>query len=62
MTTSTPSCSARRKQYMIGNVIDSLFLVPARLPGGRRLLGDADAVIVVMVLVYVRRAGTEELL
>ena len=27
---------------MIGNVIDSLFLVPARLPDGRGAVGDAD--------------------
>ena len=30
------------KQYMIGNVIDSLFLGAARLPDRRRAVGDAD--------------------
>ena len=46
---------------MIGNVIQSLFLVPARLPGRRGAVVMLMVAIVVLVLVYVRRAGTEEL-
>ena len=50
------------KQYMIGNVIDSLFLVQLDYPAAAACSVVLMAVIVVMVLVYVRRAGTEELL
>lgn len=50
------------KQYMIGNVIDSLFLVQLDYPVAAACSVMLMLVIVVMVLVYVRRAGTEELL
>lgn len=50
------------KQYMIGNVIDSLFLVQLDYPMAAACSVILMLVIVAMVLVYVRRAGTEELL
>jgi spermidine/putrescine transport system permease protein len=50
------------KQYMIGNVIDSLFLVQLDYPVAASCSVILMLVIVAMVLVYVRRAGTEELL
>jgi len=50
------------KQYMIGNVIDSLFLVQLDYPAAAACSVILMLVIVAMVLVYVRRAGTEELL
>jgi spermidine/putrescine transport system permease protein len=50
------------KQYMIGNVIDSLFLVQLDYPIAAACSMVLMLVIVVMVLVYVRRAGTEDLL
>jgi spermidine/putrescine transport system permease protein len=49
-------------QYMIGNVIDNTFLVQLDYPIAAACSVVLMAVIVVMVLVYVRRAGTEELL
>jgi spermidine/putrescine transport system permease protein len=50
------------RQYMIGNVIDSLFLVQLDYPAAAACSVVLMLVIVVMVLFYVRRAGTEELL
>jgi spermidine/putrescine transport system permease protein len=50
------------KQYMIGNVIDNLFLVQLDYPAAASCSVVLMLVIVAMVLVYVRRAGTEELL
>jgi spermidine/putrescine transport system permease protein len=50
------------KQYMIGNVIDSLFLVQLDYPMAAACSVILMLAIVAMVLVYVRRAGTEELL
>jgi spermidine/putrescine transport system permease protein len=50
------------KQYMIGNVIDNLFLVQLDYPIAASCSVVLMAAIVVLVLVYVRRAGTEELL
>jgi spermidine/putrescine transport system permease protein len=50
------------KQYMIGNVIDNTFLVQLNYPVAAACSVILMAAIVVMVLVYVRRAGTEELL
>jgi spermidine/putrescine transport system permease protein len=50
------------RQSMIGNVIDSLFLVQLDYPIAAACSVILMAVIVVMVLFYVRRAGTEELL
>jgi spermidine/putrescine transport system permease protein len=50
------------RQYMIGNVIDSLFLVQLDYPAAAACSVVLMLAIVVMVLVYVRRAGTEELL
>ena len=49
-------------QYMIGNVIDNLFLVQLDYPAAASCSVVLMLVIVAMVLVYVRRAGTEELL
>ncbi len=50
------------KQYMIGNVIDNLFLVQLDYPAAASCSVVLMLVIVAMVIVYVRRAGTEELL
>ena len=50
-----------RDTTMVGNVIDSPLPPCRRLPDGRRALGDADASILVLVGLYIRRAGTEEL-
>jgi spermidine/putrescine transport system permease protein len=50
------------RQYMIGNVIDSLFLVQLDYPAAAACSVVLMLAIVAMVLVYVRRAGTEELL
>ena len=50
------------KQYMIGNVIDSLFLVQLDYPAAAACSVVLMLAITVMVLFYVRRAGTEELL
>ena len=50
------------KQYMIGNVIDNLFLVQLDYPAAAACSVVLMLAIVVMVLFYVRRAGTEELL
>ncbi len=49
------------RQYMIGNVIDNTFLVQLNYPVAAACSVVLMAAIVVMVLVYVRRAGTEEL-
>ncbi len=49
------------QQYMIGNVIDNLFLVQLDYPIAAACSVLLMLVIVAMVLVYVRRAGTEEL-
>lgn len=46
---------------MIGNVVQSKFLVSLDYPGAAALSVILMVVIVGMVLVYVRRAGTEEL-
>ena len=48
-------------QYMIGNVIDNTFLVQLNYPIAAACSVLLMIVIVVMVLTYVRRAGTEEL-
>lgn len=50
------------KNSMIGTVIDNLFLVQLDYPIAAACSVVLMAVIVVLVLVYVRRAGTEELL
>ena len=49
-------------QYMVGNVIDNLFLVQLDYPIAAACSVVLMAAIVVLVLAYVRRAGTEELL
>lgn len=49
------------RQYMIGNVIDSSFLVRLDYPTAAALSVTLMAAIVVLVTLYVRRAGTEEL-
>jgi spermidine/putrescine transport system permease protein len=49
-------------QYMIGNVIDSAFLVRLDYPQAAALSFLLMAAILVLVFVYVRRAGTEEVL
>jgi spermidine/putrescine transport system permease protein len=46
---------------MIGNVIQSRFLVVGDYPAAAALSVLLMVTIVVMVMVYVRRAGTEEL-
>jgi spermidine/putrescine transport system permease protein len=48
-------------QNMIGNVIDNLFLVQLNYPIAAACSVVLMVVIVAMVLVYVRRAGSEEL-
>jgi spermidine/putrescine transport system permease protein len=50
------------RQAMIGNVIDSLFLVQLDYPIAASCSVVLMLAIVALVLVYVRRAGTEELL
>jgi spermidine/putrescine transport system permease protein len=50
------------QQYMIGNVIDNAFLVQLNYPMAAACSVILMVGIVVMVLFYVRRAGTEELL
>ncbi|MEH0843397.1 ABC transporter permease [Micromonospora sp. CPCC 205711] len=49
-------------QYMIGNVIDSAFLVRLDYPQGAALSFLLMAAILAIVFVYLRRAGTEEVL
>ena len=49
-------------QYMIGNVIDNLFLVQLNYPMAAACSMVLMILITIMVLFYVRRAGTEELL
>jgi spermidine/putrescine transport system permease protein len=50
------------KTYMIGNVIDSAFLVRLDYPGAAALSFLLMAVILAIVFVYIRKAGTEEVL
>jgi spermidine/putrescine transport system permease protein len=50
------------RQHMIGNVIDNLFLEQLDYPIAAACSVVLMLAIVAMVLVYVRRAGTEELL
>jgi spermidine/putrescine transport system permease protein len=50
------------QQQMIGNVIQSRFLVASDYPVASSLSFMLMAVILVLVLVYIRRAGTEELI
>jgi spermidine/putrescine transport system permease protein len=50
------------KEYMIGNVIDSAFLVRLDYPQAAALSFLLMAAILAVVFVYVRRAGTEEVL
>ena len=52
----------RTNNYMIGNVIDNLFLVQLDYPIAAASSVVLMLAIVAMVLFYVRRAGTEELL
>ena len=49
------------QQYMIGNVIDNTFLVQLNYPIAAACSVILMVAIVLMVLVYVRRAGTEDL-
>ncbi|MEV6811287.1 ABC transporter permease [Micromonospora sp. NPDC051296] len=49
-------------QYMIGNVIDSAFLVRLDYPQGAALSFLLMSAILAVVFVYLRRAGTEEVL
>ena len=49
-------------EYMIGNVIDSAFLVRLDYPQGAALSFLLMAAILAVVFVYLRRAGTEEVL
>lgn len=50
------------RTYMIGNVIDSAFLVRLDYPQAAALSFLLMAAILVLVFVYVRRSGTEEVL
>ena len=50
------------KQYMVGNRIQSAFLTERNYPLAASLSLILMAVVVLMVIVYVRRAGTEDLL
>ena len=59
-TTSTPSCWGTRRTRMIGNDIQDLFAASV-LPTAAALSVTLMVAIIAMVLVYVRRAGTEEL-
>jgi spermidine/putrescine transport system permease protein len=49
------------RQYMIGNKIQSLFLVQKDYPGAATLSIILMVIVLAMVLVYIRRAGTEDL-
>ena len=49
------------KQYMIGNRIQSAFLTEHNYPLAASLSIILMALVLVMVLVYIRRAGTEDL-
>ena len=49
-------------EYMIGNVIDSAFLVRLDYPQAAALSFLLMAAILVIVSVYIRRTGTEEVL
>jgi spermidine/putrescine transport system permease protein len=49
------------QQQMIGNVIQSRFLVVNDYPGAAALSFSLMIVILVLVVAYVRRSGTEEL-
>ncbi|MFG1655227.1 ABC transporter permease [Micromonospora chersina] len=49
-------------EYMIGNVIDSAFLVRLDYPQGAALSFLLMAAILAIVFVYLRKAGTEEVL
>ncbi|MEV1145175.1 ABC transporter permease [Micromonospora sp. NPDC049799] len=49
-------------EYMIGNVIDSAFLVRLDYPQGAALSFLLMAAILAVVFVYLRRAGTDEVL
>ncbi|MGK5738447.1 ABC transporter permease [Micromonospora sp. URMC 103] len=49
-------------EYMIGNVIDSAFLVRLDYPQGAALSFLLMAAILAVVFVYLRRAGTEDVL
>lgn len=51
-----------RNWTMMGNVIQSKFLVIVDYPGAAAISLTLMAIVVAMVLVYVRRVGTEELL
>ncbi|MFI5839914.1 ABC transporter permease [Catenuloplanes sp. NPDC051500] len=50
------------RQYMIGNVIDSAFLVRLDYPQAAALSFILMAAVLAIVFVYVRRSGTEEVL
>jgi len=49
------------KEYMVGNRIQSAFLTEQNYPLAASLSIILMAIVVVMVVLYVRRAGTEEL-
>jgi spermidine/putrescine transport system permease protein len=50
------------KQYMVGNRIQAAFLTEHNYPLAASLSIILMAVVVVMVIFYIRRAGTEELI
>jgi spermidine/putrescine transport system permease protein len=49
------------KQYMVGNRIQAAFLTEHNYPLAASLSIILMAVVLVMVIFYIRRAGTEEL-
>ncbi|MEJ7744744.1 MAG: ABC transporter permease subunit [Nocardioidaceae bacterium] len=49
------------RQYMLGNRIQSAFLVEQNYPLAATLSVSLMLLVVVMVVIYVRRSGTEEL-
>ena len=60
-TTSTRRCSAPRGTQMIGNVIESRFFRVVDYPTAAALSFLLMATILALVCVYVRRAGTDDL-
>ncbi len=61
MTSSNAELLGTPRQYMVGNVIDSSFLVRLDFPEAAALSFTLMVSIVVLVAVYVRRAGTDKL-
>jgi spermidine/putrescine transport system permease protein len=70
LLTFTPACGdyinaellGTPNQYMVGNRIQSAFLTEHNYPLAASLSLILMAIVVVMVVFYVRRSGTEDLL